>query len=55
MAHPHLTTRFLLSDAQINQPVDESSKNRGLQARSREDDTFLNIEKGCLFLLTTPL
>ena len=28
---------------------------KGLQASPRVDDTFLNVEKGCLFLLTAML
>jgi hypothetical protein len=40
------------SNAQLIQLGDEAGEKRGLQATPRDDDTFLNVEKGCLFLLT---
>ena len=41
-----------ISDAQLIQLVDEAARKGGLKATPRDDDTFLNDEKGCLFLLT---
>ena len=41
-----------ISDAQLIQLVDEAARKRVLKATPRDDDTFLNDEKGCLFLLT---
>jgi len=32
--------------------VDEAARKGGLKATPKDDDTFLNDEKGCLFLLT---
>jgi DNA-binding protein YbaB len=43
------------SNAQLIQLGDEAGEKRGLQATPRDDDTFLNVEKGCLFLLTADL
>ena len=40
-----------ISDAQLIQLVDEAARKGGLKATPRDDDTFLNDEKGCLFLL----
>ena len=41
-----------ISDAQLIQLVDEAARKGGLKATPRDDDTFLNDEKRCLFLLT---
>ena len=41
-----------ISDAQLIQLVDEAARKGGLKATPKDDDTFLNDEKGCLFLLT---
>jgi hypothetical protein len=40
-----------ISDAQLIQLVDEAARKGGLKATPKDDDTFLNDEKGCLFLL----
>jgi len=42
---------ILFCNAQGLQLIDEPGKKWGLQARPRDDDTFLNVEKECLFLL----
>ena len=42
---------ILFCNAQGLQLKDEPGKKRGLQARPRDDDTFLNVEQECLFLL----
>ncbi len=44
-----------ISDAKLIQLVDEAARKGGLKATPRDDDTFLNDEKGCLFLLTATL
>ena len=41
-----------ISDAKLIQLVDEAARKGGLKATPKDDDTFLNDEKGCLFLLT---
>ena len=40
-----------ISDAKLIQLVDEAARKGGLKATPKDDDTFLNDEKGCLFLL----
>jgi hypothetical protein len=35
--------------------VDKAAERGGLRATPRDDDTLLNLEKGCLFFLTSPL
>ena len=42
-----------ISDAQLIQLVDEAARKGGLKATPRDDDTLLNLEKGCLFFLTS--
>ena len=44
-----------ISDAQLIQLVDEAARKGGLKATPKDDDTFLNDEKGCLFLLNASL
>ncbi len=47
-----LETNRRISIVQAIQFLDKSAGKRGLRATPRVDDTFLNDEKGCLFLLT---
>jgi len=42
----------LFPDAQRMQPLAKAARKRGLKVTSKNNDTFLNDEKGCLFLLT---
>ncbi len=41
----------LFPDAQRMQPLAKAARKRGLKVASKDNDTFLNDEKGCLFLL----
>ena len=44
-----------ISDAKLIQLVDEAARKGGLKATPKDDDTFLNDEKGCLFLLNADI
>ena len=41
----------LFPDAQRMQPLAKAARKRGLKVTSMDNDTFLNVEEGCLFLL----
>jgi len=41
----------LFPDAQRMQPLAKAARKRGLKVTSKDNDTFLNVEEGCLLLL----